>query len=84
MKTVYIPWKAWYGDEKYKLTFPDSWDVKIYPMKDAPAISKEKICLSLANPISTGTISTLAKGKKNAVIAVDDLCRPTPAYDILP
>lgn len=84
MKNLYIPWKAWYGDEKYKLIFPEDWTAQIYPMKDAMEISREQIRTAFSNPIGTGTISQLAEGKKTAVIAVDDICRPTPAYDILP
>ncbi len=83
MKVVKIPWKAWYGDEMFELTFPDEWDLSVFPMNDAPGIEDENIAEALSNPIGTESLRTIAKGKKTAVIVVDDLSRPTPAYRIL-
>ena len=31
MKKIKIPWRAWYGDKDYKLTFPEEWDVSMVP-----------------------------------------------------
>ena len=38
----------------------------------------------LVNKAQTNPLDRLAKGKKNAIILVDDLSRPTKAYKILP
>ena len=83
-KTVCIPWKAWYGDGAFPLTFPDSWDVKIFSMESTPDIGELEIQEAFENPIGTKTIRELSRGKKNAVIAVDDISRPTPASRLLP
>ena len=84
MKSVHVPWKSWYGNEQFELTFPDTWDVETAAMQDAPDISDEAIRRAFLEPIGTPMLSNLAKGKKTAVIAVDDLSRPTQAYRMIP
>ena len=84
MKVVKIPWKAWYGDEMFELVFPDEWNLNVFSMNDAPGVEDEDIREAFSNPIGTEPLRSIAKGKKTAVIVVDDLSRPTPAYKILP
>jgi len=84
MRIFNVPWKAWYGDEEFKLTFPSDWEVKFFSMCDAPTIGKKNISKTLLSPIGSEPLSVVAKGKKKAVIAVDDISRPTPVYRILP
>ena len=83
VQTVKIPWAAWYGDEDYALEFPDSWDVKIFNMKNAIEVSVEEIRDALNNPIGTSSLIELAKGKQNAIIVVEDISRPSPMENIL-
>jgi len=83
MKKYYIPWKAWYGDTKIKLVFPDHWNVKKYCMADAKKLSIGDIRNSILYPINSQPISILAKEKNNAVIVVDDITRPTPCQKII-
>ncbi len=78
-----IPWAAWYGDEDLTLEFPDTWDVKLFNMRDAPEISREEIESAINNPIGTPTLKEIAQGKQNAVIVVEDISRPTPMEPIL-
>lgn len=84
MKTITIPWGSWRGNKKYPLTFPKNWKVIVASMADAPDISQAEIKKAFANPIGQEPIWKLAQGKKTAVIAVDDLTRPTQAYRFLP
>ena len=78
-----IPWAAWYGDEELNLEFPDTWDVKLYDINDAPELSKNEIENAINNPIGTSTIKEIAKGKHNAVIAIEDISRPSYLEEIL-
>ncbi len=78
-----IPWAAWYGDQDLILEFPESWDVQLFNMKDAPIISKEELKIAINNPIGTPTISEIAKGKQDAVIVVEDISRPSFLEEIL-
>ncbi|MHA1272271.1 MAG: lactate racemase domain-containing protein [Promethearchaeota archaeon] len=82
-KIVRIPWAAWYGDIEYELEFPDSWEVEILKMADAPEINVDDIKKAIDNPINSPDLESLAKGKKNAVIAVEDISRPSYLGDIL-
>ena len=49
VQSVKIPWAAWYGDEDFALEFPDSWDVKVFNMKNAIEVSVEEIRDALNN-----------------------------------
>ena len=75
---------AWYGDNELTLSFPNGWDIEMLNPKDAPALSDAQIEKAFAEPIGTKRISELAKDKKSATIIVDDLSRPTPAYQVIP
>ena len=81
---VNITTGAWYGDEELTLSFPDSWDVSVYESRDTDALDESGIERAFAEPIGTERIEELARGRKSAVIIVDDLSRPTPAHLVIP
>jgi nickel-dependent lactate racemase len=81
---VKITTGAWYGDKERILTFPDSWDVSVYESRDVAALDEPGIQKAFAEPIGTERIADLARGRKSAVIIVDDLSRPTPAHLVIP
>ena len=68
--------------------FPEEWSVMEFFLRDMEALGENGIqqCVSQEFPYKSGTatLEVLAKGKKDAVILVDDLTRPTPAYEIVP
>lgn len=82
--TVKVRSGAWYGDNELTLNFPANWDIEMLNPKDAPALTTPQIEKSFAETIGTKRISELAKGKKSATIIVDDMSRPTPAYQVIP
>ncbi len=75
---------AWYGDEELILKFPTDWEVEMLNQTDAPALSDTQIEQAFAEPIGTKRIVEIARGKKSSTIIVDDLSRPTPAYQVVP
>ena len=85
-QTLSIPVKAWYGDEKMQLQFPETWDVSECRMigHDTPALSDEQLREGLQKPLGTEPLREMAKGKKQVVILFDDLTRPAPTWKILP
>jgi nickel-dependent lactate racemase len=85
-KQFKIPWAAWRDPQYLTLDFPDSWDVSNLRMvgADYPEVNNQEIKESILNPIGTPKLSEIAKGKKNAVIVVDDMTRTTQASKILP
>lgn len=83
VQTFKIPWAAWYGDNELNLELPDSWDINLFKMKDAQELSQNDIENSILNPIGTVNLRKIASGKKNAVIVVEDISRPTKTEKIL-
>jgi len=81
---VTIDTGAWCGDKEQVLSFPDNWDVSVYESKGIEALDESEIEKAFADPIGAKRIKLLARGKKSAVIVVDDLSRPTPAYLVIP
>ncbi|OGB94273.1 MAG: hypothetical protein A2Z31_03730 [candidate division NC10 bacterium RBG_16_65_8] len=79
-----LRWRAWHGDESLGLDLPPHFKVAVYPPKDGRDIGAEGIRRAFANPIGGPRIAELARGKKHAVIAVDDIARPTPASRVIP
>jgi nickel-dependent lactate racemase len=76
--------RAWYGDEKITLAFPENWEVTMVAPKDAPKLSDAASEAAFGQPIGTPRIAEMARGKSDAVIIVDDLSRPTPAATVIP
>jgi hypothetical protein len=68
--------------------FPADWSVREYPLPVRPGLSKGEVrgLLSRRFPYKgdTASLAALARGKRDVVILIDDLTRPTPAYDIAP
>jgi len=79
-----IPFGAWRGNKKLALDFPKNWKVIMARMADGEDISADEIKRAFANPIGSDPIRKLAENKRTAVIAVDDLTRPTQAFRFLP
>ena len=84
VKKIKIPWALWYNTNELTLEFPDSWDVELFIIKDIPEIKDEKEIQKLLNtPYGTPKLSELARGKKNAVIVIEDITRHAKLNTIL-
>lgn len=83
---VTLPQRAWYGDTKFEISLPMTWDVTTchMPGNDGAKITEEGIKVAFARPIGTPRISSLAKGKAEVAILFDDLSRPTRAIELVP
>ncbi|MDQ1280458.1 MAG: Lar protein [Thermoproteota archaeon] len=77
---------AWYGDKKIHLTFPKAWNVEKCLMNghNEKSLSQEELHDRFEQPIGTKPLQELARGKKECVVIVDDLTRPTKAYQVIP
>jgi lactate racemase len=81
---ITVPFGAWHDEAQLPLIFPQDWDVRLASPADAPAMTDEQIEEAFSRPIGTPPLRQLAAGRSSAVIAVDDLTRPTPAHRFLP
>ena len=84
MRTIRIPWGAWYGDGVIELVVPEVWRVSVPAIRNAPPLSAEAVRQGLRAPVGTPPLRELAAGKRSAAIVVDDLTRPTPTAELLP
>ncbi|GEM_PF-285916 len=82
--TVQVPFGSWYDEARLRLDFPPGWRVEVCPPQGAPEISDSEIESALASPHGAAGLRELCRGRERAVVAVDDLTRPTPAHRILP
>ena len=71
-------------DRTEQVEFPESWQINWAPIANAPTLGPDQMRAALANPIGTERLSTLARGKGDVVVVVDDNTRPTPAWQFLP
>ncbi|MFQ6043867.1 MAG: lactate racemase domain-containing protein, partial [Candidatus Poribacteria bacterium] len=79
-----VPSGIWH-DRNIELEFPDDWNVLVVePEFQPPVLSDYEIRAAMRSPIGSPMISQLARGRKNAVIIVDDTTRPTPAHHVAP
>jgi nickel-dependent lactate racemase len=84
MKTLSLPWKAWHGDEGCELVFPESWNVQLCSMTQAPGLTDLEVRGALHNSISDAGFGAVFRRAENAAIVVDDITRPTPTKALLP
>jgi nickel-dependent lactate racemase len=82
-RSVQIPWGAWYNETPLELTFPVAWEVNVSNISDSGRLSDTEIDAAFAEPYSSLPLKELARGKKNVVIAVEDITRPARLERIL-
>jgi nickel-dependent lactate racemase len=84
MQSIKVPWQKWLLEREEALTFPDSWKLHFADeIMKVPDIGEEGIRRAFRSPIGMPSISEVARGRKNAVIAIDDISRPTPTHRLI-
>ena len=78
-----VPWGCWSAESDLTLTFPANFSVRINAIQDAPACTPAALEGALNSPIGAKRLRDLAAGARTAVIAVEDITRPTPLSAIL-
>ncbi len=81
---IEMRWRAWHGDEPLRLEFPRHYEVSTFLPNDAPDIGEAEIRQAFSAPIGSAPIAEMARGRRSAVIVVDDIARPTPASRVIP
>lgn len=79
-----LRWASWFGDRDRRVKLPRGWDVRTCAPQGGRDIGEEGLRDALATPVESPPLRELAKGRRDAVIVVDDLTRPTPAHRLLP
>lgn len=91
---IWLPTESWYGDRRFRYLYnlrefwlPRSWNIEIFEPDGAEEmrpLSNDEIRRELQQAIGTEPLRELAEGRRDAVIIVDDLSRPTPTFAIIP
>jgi nickel-dependent lactate racemase len=81
---AWLRWGCWYAEKNLPLAFPKRWRVTMCLPRGGKDIGEAGLKAAFERPIGTTRLRELAKGKRSAVIVVDDLTRPTPAARLLP
>jgi len=84
MKLVQLRSAAWYGDRPLQISFPESWDVEIVEGRRLPPLTLTEMESTIQTPVGSPQLIEIARGRRDAVVLVDDLSRPTPAPILLP
>ena len=81
---VTIPWGSWDPETTLELPFPSRFSVQVNAMRDGRQLSAAALADAVRQPIDSKPLRELAAHARTAVIAVDDITRPTPVADVLP
>ena len=75
-----------YGDTEVGVDIPEENIIGVYSPEEVPPVSdiRREVRRALENPIGSGRLDELARGKKRVVIVADDNTRLTPTGLILP
>ena len=91
---IRLPTESWYGSRRFnrlynlrEFWFPRSWNIEVFEpdgVKGIRPLSDGEIRKGVQQAIGTQPLRKLAEDRKDAVIIVDDLSRPTPAFAVMP
>lgn len=79
-----LPSNCLYGNQTIPVNFPDDWEIHESRIQgfDCPELTWSEMKVAVNMPFGTLPIREGAKGKKSAVIIIDDITRPTPCQQI--
>lgn len=81
--TARILTNAWFGDCPEDLAMPTDWRVSISAIGAFAALGSDEIGEAVRKPIGCQRLLTLAKGRGNAVVLIEDLTRPARLEAVL-
>jgi nickel-dependent lactate racemase len=79
-----LPWSAWHGERERTLSVPSTWSVETCAPRGAAPVSAGAVRRALEAPVAGPSLRELARGRKDACVAVEDGTRPSRLAEILP
>jgi len=83
MPSLTLRSKSWFDDQEVDYPIPEGWTVHRLDPMDASEMSDESLIAALQNTYGSPPLGELARKKKEALIVVDDLSRPTPTFRVI-
>jgi len=77
-------WHSWYDKRQFAFELPADWQLLDARMRSGPTLTAAEIALRLQQPSDSPPLRDLARGRRTACIAIDDLTRPTETFRVLP
>ncbi len=86
LNVVTLRTHEWFGDQLENFELPAGWHVTYWHSNgyQAPVLGQSEIRNAILNPVGTKPLREIAAGKATAAIAVDDMARPTPSFEVVP
>ncbi|MCK5135108.1 MAG: DUF2088 domain-containing protein [Bacteroidales bacterium] len=82
--SIDIRQRAWFGDDRVTIDFPEEWDVQIFSPPEMEALHESEIRRKIESPIGFDSLDMLVLPGKKVLIICDDISRPTRTDLILP
>jgi nickel-dependent lactate racemase len=79
-----LRWGAWYGDEDRRFALPEGYTVEVCATRGGSPLSAEEIRDGLRTAVDSPPLREMARGRRDAVVAVEDITRPAPLAELLP
>ncbi len=79
-----LPGGSWFGDRLQSFDLPEGYEARVCAIRGAPEIGGDEIRRALAQPIGTPPFREIARGRRDAVVVVEDLTRPARLSEVLP
>lgn len=73
-----------FWDTTFEFELPPAWDIHVAPISDGPSLDREAMESALCHPIGTPRLRELARGRRRAIIIVEDVTRPAPTHLLMP
>jgi nickel-dependent lactate racemase len=84
LEVASVPWGCWAPETTLELRFPEHFLVQVNRMRDGGVLEPAAVAEAVRRPIDSHPLRELARGARTAVVAVDDITRPTPTAAVLP
>ena len=82
--TFVLPWGAWFGDRERRFSLPEGWTAEVASIRGAPPLPPEEVRAALGRGVGAPPLAELARGRRDAIVVVEDLTRPARLAEILP
>ena len=84
MPRVELPWGAWFGDIVRGFDLPDGYEASLCTPRPLEPLTEARVDAALERPVAASSLGDLARGRRDAVIVVEDITRPARTAEILP
>jgi nickel-dependent lactate racemase len=79
-----LPWGSWFGDRLRAFDLPGGYEARVCGIRGAPEIGGDEIVRRLREPLGVRPLPELARGRRDAIVVIEDLTRPARLADVLP